>query len=127
MADEEEGTVSSPTASPESHEPDHTVIWTNGRCILVPVTCDIATEYPEATRWPKEWEDEEEKEKEEEEEKEEENETTDPMSTLESSRNSTDPCTSEVTSEPTNENRCLRPLQRARERLAVKCLHIVNC
>ena len=58
--------------------------------------------------------------KEEEEEKEEENETTDPMSTLESSRNSTDPCTSEVTSEPTNENRCLRPLQRARERRAAR-------
>ena len=86
MADEEEGTVSSPAASPESHEPDHTVVWTNGRCILVPVTCDIATEYPEATRCPKEWEDEEEKEKE---EKEEENETTDPtdpMPTLGSSQ-----------------------------------------
>ena len=72
MADEEEGTVSSPAASPESHVPDHTVIWTNGRCILVPVTCDIATEYPEATRLPKEWEDEEEKKKEEKEEKKEE-------------------------------------------------------
>ena len=58
--------------------------------------------------------------KEEEEEKEEENETTDPMSTLGSSRNSTDPCTSEVTTEPTDENRCLRPLQRARERRAAR-------
>ena len=54
------------------------------------------------------------------EKKEEENETTDPMSTLGSSRNSTDPCTSEVTTEPTDENRCLRPLQRARERRAAR-------
>ena len=115
--DEEVGTVSSPAASPESHVTDHTVIWTNGRCILVPVTCDIATEYPEATRWPKEWEDEEEKEKE---EKEEENETTDSTSMLESSRNPTVPCTSEVATEPTNENRCHRPLQRARERRAAR-------
>merc|ERR1712012_800317 len=55
--------------------------------------------------------------------KEEENETTDPtdpMPTLGSSRNSTDPCTSEVTTEPTDENRCLRPLQRARERRAAR-------
>ena len=49
----------------------------------------------------------------EEKEKEEKNESTDPTSTLGSSRNPTDP---EVTTEPINENRCQRPLQRARER-----------
>ena len=69
-ADEEEGTVSSPAASPESHVTDDRLIWINGRPVLVPVTCDIATEYPEASLWPKEWEEEEEKEKEEKEEKE---------------------------------------------------------
>ena len=109
-ADEEEGTVSSPAASPESHVTDDRLIWINGRPVLVPVTCDIATEHPEASLecpWKME-------------EKEEENETTDPMSTLGSSRNSTDPCTSEVTTEPTDENRCLRPLQRARERRAAR-------
>ena len=50
------------------------------------------------------------------EEKEEKNETTDPtvpMPTLGSPRNSADP---EVTTEPTDKDRCLRPLQRARER-----------
>ena len=115
-ADEEVGTVSSPAASPESRVNDHTVIWTvDGRCILVPVT--EVTEYPGATRWPKEWEDEEEKAKE---EKEEENETTDSTFMLESSRNPTVPCTSEVATEPTNENRCYRPLQRARERRATR-------
>ena len=41
------------------------------------------------------------------------NESTDLTSTLGSSRNPTDP---EVTTEPINENRCQRPLQRARER-----------
>merc|ERR1712240_662423 len=54
------------------------------------------------------------------EEKEEENVTTDPtdpMPTLGSSRNSADP---EVTTEPTDEDRCLRPLQRARERRAAR-------
>ena len=56
------------------------------------------------------------KEEKEEEEKEEKNETTDPTSTLGSSRNPTVPCTSEVTTEPIDENRCQRPLQRARER-----------
>ena len=40
----------------------------------------------------------------------------DPTSTLGPSRNPTDPCTSEVTTEPIDSNRCLRPLQRARER-----------
>merc|ERR1712173_191894 len=120
-ADEEVGTVSSPAASPESHVPD-VLIWIKGQPALVPGTCDIATEYPEASLegpW-EQWEEEEEKEKEKE-EKEEENETTDPtdpMPTLGSSRNSIDPCTSEVTTEPTDENRCLRPLQRARERRA---------
>ena len=49
----------------------------------------------------------------EEKEKEENNESTDPTSMLGSSRNPTD---SEVTTEPINENRCQRPLQRARER-----------
>ena len=125
-ADEEVGTVSSPAASPEPRVNDHTVIWTvDGRCILVPVT--EVTEYPGATRWPKEWEDEEEKEKE---EKEEENVTTDSTSMLESSRNPTVPCTSEVATEPTNAEfdpdlevtefdqvkTHPRPLQRARSR-----------
>ena len=122
-ADEEEGTVSSPAASPESHVSDR-LIWIKGQPALVPVTCDIATEYPEASLegpW-EQWEEEEEKEKEKE-EKEEENETTDPtdpMPTLGSSRNSIDLCTSEVTTEPTDEDRCLRPLQRARERRAAR-------
>ena len=120
-ADEEEGTVSSPAASPESHVSDR-LIWINGQPCLVPVTCDIATEHPEASLecpWLMQWEEEEEKEKEKE-EKEEENETTDPtdpMPTLGSSRNSADP---EVTTEPTDEDRCLRPLQRARERRAAR-------
>ena len=34
----------------------------------------------------------------------------------EQSRDPTDPCASEVTTEPIDPNRCLRPLQRARER-----------
>merc|ERR1711873_42538 len=114
------GTASSPAASPESHVSDR-LIWIKGQPCLVPVTCDIATEYPEASlEGPEEyWEEEERKEKEKE-EKEEENETTDPtdpMPTLGSSRNSTDP---EVTTEPTDEDRCLRPLQRARERRAAR-------
>ena len=86
-ADEEEGTVSSPAASPESHVSDR-LIWINGQPCLVPVTCDIATEHPEASLecpWLMQWEEEEEKEKEKE-EKEEENETTDPMPTLGSSQ-----------------------------------------
>ena len=119
-ADEEEGTVSSPAASPESHVSDR-LIWIKGQPALVPVTCDIATEYPEASlEGPWEYWEEEEKKKKEKEEKEEENETTDPtdpMPTLGSSRNSADP---EVTTEPTNEDRCLRPLQRARERRAAR-------
>ena len=60
------------------------------------------------------------KQEEEKEKKEEESDTTDPtdpMPTLGSSRNSADP---EVTTEPTDEDRCLRPLQRARERRAAR-------
>ena len=98
-ADEEEGTVSSPAASPESHVPDEfEKIW------------DGLT-----AKWTKELDEKIKKE-----EKEEKNETTDPtdpMPTLGSSRNSTDP---EVTTEPTDEDRCLRPLQRARERRAAR-------
>ena len=70
-ADEEEGTVSSPAASPESHVSDR-LIWIKGQPALVPVTCDIATEYPEASLegpW-EQWEEEEEKEKEKEEKEE---------------------------------------------------------
>ena len=82
---------------------------------------DIATEYPEASlEGPWEYWEEEEKKEKEKEEKEEENETTDPtdpMPTLGSSRNSADP---EVTTESTDEDRCLRPLQRARERRAAR-------
>ena len=40
----------------------------------------------------------------------------DPTSTLGPSRDPTDPSASGVTAEPINPNRCLRPLQRARER-----------
>ena len=62
MADEEEGTVSSPAASPESHVPD-VLIWIKGQPCLVPATCDIATEHPEASlEGPWEyWEEEEKK------------------------------------------------------------------
>jgi len=42
----------------------------------------------------------------------------DPTSTLGPSRNPTDPSASGVTAEPIDPNRCLRPLQRARERRA---------
>ena len=119
-ADEEEGTVSSPAASPESHVPD-VLIWIKGQPALVPGTHDIATKYPGASlEGPWEYWEEEERKKKEKEEKEEENETTDPtdpMPTLGSSRNSADP---EVTTEPTDEDRCLRPLQRARERRAAR-------
>ena len=65
-------------------------------------------------------EEEEGRKEEEKEEKEEESVTTDhtdPMPSLGSSRNSADP---EVTTEPTDEDRCLRPLQRARERRAAR-------
>ena len=121
-ADEEEGTVSSPAASPESHVPD-VLISIKGQPMLVPGTCDIATEHPDASlEGPWEyWEQEERRKKEEEkEEKEEESDTTDPtdpLPTLGSSRNSADP---EVTTEPTYEDRCLRPLQRARDRRAAR-------
>ena len=60
------------------------------------------------------------KKEEEKEEKEEESYTTDPIDplpTLGSSRNSADP---EVTTEPSYEDRCLRPLQRARDRRAAR-------
>ena len=80
-ADEEEGTVSSPAAFPESHVTDDRLIWINGQPVLVPVTCDIATEHPEAslegpwfTHLQQKEEKEEEEEKEEKEEKEEEEE-----------------------------------------------------
>merc|ERR1712218_124480 len=56
-------------------------------------------------------------EKEKEEEKSEIN-INDPTSTLGPSRDSTDPSASGVTAEPIDPNRCLRPLQRARERRA---------
>ena len=59
----------------------------------------------------------EEKEEEEEEEKSEIN-INDPTSTLGPSRDPTDPSASGVTAEPIDPNRCLRPLQRARERRA---------
>ena len=97
-ADEEEGTVSSPAAPPES----------------------LVTKYPGVVV-PECWwfssEEGEEREKEEKEEKNETTDPTDPMPTLGSSRNSADP---EVTTEPTDEDRCLRPLQRARERRAAR-------
>ena len=122
-ADEEEGTVSSPAASPEPHLPDDVLVWVDGQPMLVPRTCDIAAEYPDASlEGPWEYLEQEERRKKEEEkeEKEEESDTTDhtdPIPTLGSSRNSADP---EVTTEPTNEDRCLRPLQRARDRRAAR-------
>ena len=63
-------------------------------------------------------EEEEMKEEKEEEEEEEKNEISinDPTSTLGPSRDQTDPSASGVTTEPIDPNRCLRPLQRARER-----------
>ena len=65
-------------------------------------------------KWKK-WKEQMKEEKEEKEEGE-KTEINDPTSTLGPSRNPTDPCTSEVTTEPIDSNRCLRPLQRARER-----------
>ena len=44
----------------------------------------------------------------------------DPTSTLGPSRDPTDPSASGVTAEPIDPNRCLRPLQRARERRAAR-------
>ena len=102
-ADEEEGTVFSRAAHSE-------YLATRNRWehpdIVLPEWC-----YSEEEEGRKE---------EEKEEKEEESDTTDPtdpLPTLGSSRNSADP---EVTTEPTNEDRCLRPLQRARERRAAR-------
>ena len=102
-ADEEEGTVFSRAAHSE-------YLATRNRWehpdIVLPEWC-----YSEEEEGRKE---------EEKEEKEEESDTTDPtdpLPTLGSSRNSADP---EVTTEPTYEDRCLRPLQRARERRAAR-------
>ena len=129
--DEEEGTVSFPAASPEfSHATPWTEEdempgflrsdqdekpgwnesydeWVNRYWGKYPPIDDDEME----AKWKK-WK-EQMKEEKEKEEKEEKNESTDPTSTLGSSRNPTDP---EVTTEPINENRCQRPLQRARER-----------
>ena len=117
--DEEEGTVSFPAASPER---PHATPWTEdekpgwnesydewviGCWGNSPPTDDDMLR----AMW-KEWR-RQMKEEKEKEEKEEKNESTDPTSMLGSSRNPTD---SEVTTEPINENRCQRPLQRARER-----------
>ena len=98
-ADEEEGTVFSLAAHTE-------YLATKYPGIVLPEWC-----YSEVEEGRKE---------EEKEEKEEESDTTDPtdpLPTLGSSRNSADP---EVTTEPTDEDRCLRPLQRARERRAAR-------
>ena len=138
--DEEEGTVSFPAASPEF---SHVSPWRDPLQDEKPEWNESFDEWvkrnwgkyppshPEITlriarlsndelevMWKK-WK-EQMKEEKEEEEKEEKNETTDPTSTLPtlgSSRNSADP---EVTTEPTDEDRCLRPLQRARERRAAR-------
>ena len=59
---------------------------------------------------------EEEMKEEKEEEEEEEKSINDPTSMLGPSRDRTDPSASGVTTEPIDPNRCLRPLQRARER-----------
>ena len=53
------------------------LIWVEGQPMLVPGTCDIATEHPDASLegpWVKHWEQEERSKKEEEEEKKEEGE-----------------------------------------------------
>ena len=117
--DEEEGTVSFPAASPER---PHATPWTEdekpgwnesydewviGCWGNSPPTDDDMLR----AMW-KEWR-RQMKEEKEKEEKEEKNESTDPTSMLGSSRNPTD---SNVTTEPINDNRCQRPLQRARER-----------
>ena len=60
------------------------------------------------------WKEQVKEEKEEEEE--EEKSINDPTSTLGPSRDRTDPSANGVTTEPIDLNRCLRPLQRARER-----------
>merc|ERR1712020_155309 len=64
-----------------------------------------------------EWEWRKEKEKEEEEEESYTTDPIDPLPTLGLSRNSAEP---EVTTEPSYEDRCLRPLQRARDRRAAR-------
>ena len=69
--DEVEGAVPFPAASPEPHVSGDRLIWVKGQPMLVPVTCDIATEHPDALlEYP--WFDKEEEEKEEEKEEEEE-------------------------------------------------------
>ena len=79
--DEVEGAGPFPAASPEPHVSGDRLIWVNHgnhgnpswQPMLVPVTCDIATEHPDAMlEYP--WLDKEEEEKKEEKEKEEENE-----------------------------------------------------
>ena len=138
--DEEEGTVSFPAASPEL---PHATPWTEDVRSVLYATEDempgfLRSDQDEKPGWNesydewvnrywgkyppidddemeakwKKWK-EQMKEEKEKEEKEEKNESTDPTSTLGSSWNPTDP---EVTTEPINENRCQRPLQRARER-----------
>ena len=68
-------------------------------------------------KWIKKLEGElEEKHEKKEEEEEDKTVTNVPTSTLGPTRNPNDPSTSEVMTEPINPNRCLRPLQRARER-----------
>ena len=51
----------------------------------------------------------------------------DPTSTLGPSRNPSDPSASGVTAEPIDPNRCLRPLQRARERRAARLKACWGC
>ena len=100
-ADEEEGTVFSLAAHTECRKYKYPGI-------VFPCSERCCSEEREGRR------------EEEQEEKEEESYTTDPTDPLPthgSSRNSADP---EVTTEPTNEDRCLRPLQRARERRAAR-------
>merc|ERR1712012_537417 len=125
---EEEGTVSFPAASPEfTLYPEGKPEWLTTPWNEKPEWNESFDEwkmrywgkYPpigedeiEAKwkKWKRQMKEEKEKE---DEEKEEKNEFTDLTSTIGSSWNPTDP---EVTTEPINENRCQRPLQRARER-----------
>ena len=51
----------------------------------------------------------------------------DPTSTLGPTRNPSDPSASGVTAEPIDPNRCLRPLQRARERRAARLKACWGC
>ena len=114
------------------------LVWIDGQPALVPETVDIASVYPEASLdlnpWPIHLQQEnsggsaESLDTSSDPSRDEIVEVTefmqfninDPTSTLGPSRDLTDPSASGVTAEPIDPNRCLRPLQRARERRAAR-------